>query len=387
MRSLFRPVWFHCSLFLFAGTLLLCPSRTFAAPSAAPLGPAEVDLEVFSRQGCPHCAAAKPFLAELQRQRPALRIVIHDVEKDAHALARLRQLAAEHGLQAAGVPAFLIFDELLIGYHSSDTTGAQIIARLDRLASPAGQAETVQLPFFGQLSVQELGLPVFTLLLGLLDGFNPCAMWVLLFLLSLLVNLHDRFKMFVIGGTFVAVSGLVYFAFMAAWLNVFLLIGLSRSTQLVLGVIAGLIGGLNVKDFFAFGRGLSVHIPEAAKPGLYARVRRILQAKNMTGALISVIVLAVLVNVIELVCTAGLPAIYTQILTLRQLPWWAYYGYLLLYNLAYMLDDSLMLIVAVVTLSHHKLQEQQGRWLKLISGLVMLGLAGVLIFAPQWLSV
>jgi hypothetical protein len=249
-----------------------------------------------------------------------------------------------------------------------------------------GDVETVDTPFFGRLSVRALGLPAFTLVLGLLDGLNPCAMWVLLFVLSLLVNLQDRARMALIGGTFVVVSGLVYFAFMAAWLNIFLLIGLSRVTQVMLGIVAVGVGAVNVKDFLAFGRGMSLSIPVAVRPGLYARVRRLIQAKNLTGAFASVIVLAVLVNTIELLCTAGLPAVYTQILALRQLPWWTYYGYLGLYNVAYMLDDSVVLILAVVTLGRHKLQEKEGRWLKLVSGVVMLGLGAVLIAKPAWLA-
>src|SRR5690606_12148753 len=115
----------------------------------------------------------------------------------------------------------------------------------------------------------ELGLPLFTLLIGLVDGFNPCAMWVLLFLLSLLANLRDRRRMALIGGTFVIISGAAYYAFMAAWLNVFLLIGLSRAVQVVLGVVALGIGVLNVKDFVRPRRGPSLHIPESAKPGIY----------------------------------------------------------------------------------------------------------------------
>ena len=137
-------------------------------------------------------------------------------------------------------------------------------------------------------------------------------MWVLLFLLSLLVNLRDRLKLFVIGGAFVAVSGLAYFAFMTAWLNIFLVIGFSRAAQSTLGIIALLIGLVNVNDFFAFGQGVSFAIPESVKLGIYARVRRILQAEHFTGALVSVVVLAVLVNTIELLCTAGLLAVYTQ---------------------------------------------------------------------------
>jgi hypothetical protein len=156
--------------------------------------------------------------------------------------------------------------------------------------------------------------------------------------------------MLLIGGTFVVVSGLIYFAFMAAWLNLFLLVGLSGVTQVLLGGFAVLVGTLNIKDFLAFGRGVSLAIPAVARPGIYAGVRRILQAEHLPAALAGVIVLAMLVNTIELLCTAGLPAVYTRILTLHHLPWWTYYGYLALYNVAYMFDDSPILILAVVTL-------------------------------------
>jgi hypothetical protein len=210
-------------------------------------------------------------------------------------------------------------------------------------------------------------------------------MWVLLFLLSLLVNLQDRRKMALIAGTFVLVSGLVYFAFMAAWLNMFLLIGFSRPVQVGLGGIALFVGAVNVKDFFALHHGITLSIPESAKPGLYARVRGILQAEHLAGAMAGIIILAGLVNLIELLCTAGFPALYTQILTLQQMPSWEYYGYLGLYNLAYIFDDSLMVTIAVVTLSHRKLQERAGRWLKLTSGLVMVGLSAVLLLQPKWL--
>ena len=353
------------------------------------------DIEVFMREGCPACSAAKRFLDDSQRERPELRVIYHDVERDPEALARLQALADQREVQALGLPAFYLRGELFIGYVSADTTGDRLRALLDRQALRPGDAEasgptsvldTVDVPLLGRLRLGELGLHAITLILGLLDGLNPCAMWVLLFLLSLLVNLHDRRPMLLIGGAFVAVSGLVYFAFMAAWLNFFLLIGLSRLVQVTLGGIAAVVGVINVKDFLAFRHGPSLTIPEAAKSGLYARVRRILRAENLPGAFVGVVGLAVLVNMIELLCTAGLPAIYTHILTLQQLPWWAYYGYLGLYNVGYMLDDSLMLGLAVITLSRRKLQEAEGRWLKLVSGVVMLGLGVVLIAHPEWLA-
>jgi glutaredoxin len=363
----------------------------FPAAAADPPGP---DIEMFTRPGCPFCATALAFLDDLRREQPALRVQIRDVDEDPQALARLMALAEQHGVERLGVPAFHVRGRLVIGFAGPETTGAELRALLEApAAGPSGTApardtgpvETIEVPVFGLVSVRDLGLPAFTIVVGLLDGFNPCAMWVLLFVLSLLVNVRDRVKMAVIGGTFVLASGLVYFAFMAAWLNLFLLVGVSRVTQIVLGLVAGVIGALNVKDFVAAGRGPSLAIPASARPGIYARVRAVVMAERLGPALGGVIVLAILVNVVEILCTAGFPALYTRILTLHELPGWKYYAYLVLYNAAYVLDDGLMLALAVVTLSRRKLQEQGGRWLKLASGSVMLGLGALLIGRPAWL--
>jgi hypothetical protein len=194
--------------------------------------------------------------------------------------------------------------------------------------------------------------------------------------------MNNRLRMFAIAGTFVAVEGLAYFMFMTAWLNLFLFIGLSRLSEMVIAAIALLAGLINLKDFRFYGKGFSLSIPDAAKPDIYARMRRILQAKNLAGALISAVVLAILVQIVEFMCTSGFPALYTRILTLKQLDSISYYSYLLLYNVAYMFDDVIILAIGIITLSQRRLQEKEGRWLKLISGLVMVGLGIYLIVAP-----
>jgi glutaredoxin len=364
--------------------ILLAPGSGAGVQAGEPVS----DLEIFVRAGCPHCEAAKIFLDDLRRERPAVRIALYDVAEDSAARQRLATLAAERGMTNIGVPTFLIGTELIVGFLSADTTGAEIRARLDEnrhSAAPLPIVESIQTKWFGELHVRNLGLPLFTIVIGLLDGFNPCSMWVLIFMLSLLAGLANRPKMLLIAGTFVAVEGIAYFAFMAAWLNMFLLIGLSHITELVLGSIAGLAGVINIKDFWAFQRGISLSIPDTAKPGLYARMRRILQAENILAALIGTVMLAVLVQAVELLCTAGLPALYTRILTMHQLDQWVYYGYLALYNVAYMLDDVLVLAIGVITMSHYRLREREGRWLKLISGIVMVGLSVVMIVKPDWL--
>ncbi len=342
------------------------------------------ELQVFVREGCPHCAAAKVFLAQLARERPGLRIVYHRVDEDAQARDELVAVSRAAGAWPPGVPTFVVDGRVLVGFDDDAHTGRALRQLLDaaQVSPPPDQVEGT---LFGTLSASQLGLPLFTILLGLLDGFNPCAMWILLFLLSLLVRLHDRKRMALIAGTFVLVSGAVYYAFMAAWLNVFLAVGLSQPVRWMLGVVALLIGALNVKDFVAWGQGPTLQIPSGAKPGLYARARRIVQSPTLTGSLLAVAALAVVVNFVELLCTAGLPALYTAVLARQELAPAAHYAYLGLYILGYIADDALMVTVAVVALGSHKLTESTGRWLKLLSGLVMVGLGAVLLLKPEWL--
>lgn len=347
-----------------------------AVLAAVALQAQAADIEVFVHEGCPHCEQAQVFLSQLQQERPALDIVIRDVGKEAAAMQRLQQLAAQHGAAAGRVPAFLIGDRLLVGY-SAQAGSDRLIRELLAQATP----RDFTLDLFGRtLSLDEIGLPLFTLAMGLLDGFNPCSMWVLLLMISLLAPLNDRPRMFAVAGTFVAVQGAAYFLFLAAWLNLFLFIGLSRASEIAIALLALAAGALNLKDFAAFGRGPSLSIPASAKPGIYQRMRRILQARNLAGALVATVLLGVLVQIVELMCTSGFPALYTRILTERALHGADYYGYLLLYDLAYMLDDLIILALGIVTLSQRRLQEQEGRWLKLASGLVMVGLGLYLLY-------
>jgi len=339
-------------------------------------------LTVFVRTGCPHCADAKEFLAQLQLQRPELQIVYRAVDQDPDARAELLRISRANGLWPPGVPTFVIDGRVRVGFGDPQKSGPELVAFIDQDAAPVQVVETA---LFGTLNVSQLGLPLFTLALGLLDGFNPCATWVLLFLLSLLVRMKDRARIALVAGTFVLVSGAVYYAFMAAWLNVFLLVGMSNALRIGLAVLALLMGAVNVKDFIAFKKGISLSIPESAKPGLYARMRRVMQADALSASLLAVTALAVVVNFVELLCTAGLPAIYTAVLAQQGVSTAGHYAYLALYILAYMADDALMVVIAVIALGSNKMTETTGRWLKLLSGSVMVALGIVMLLKPDWL--
>lgn len=371
----------HVTALLLAWLVLAgMPMAAAAEPDGASRAEAPV-LEVFVRSGCPHCANAKAWLPQFAAQHPGLEIRYRAVDADPEAREDLYRHARASGSWPPGVPTFVFDGRVLVGFADASSSAPLLAALV------AGEAATssIDSDLFGKLSVASLGLPLFTLAVGLLDGFNPCAMWVLLFLLSMLVRLQSRRRMALVAGTFVLASGAVYFLFMAAWLNLFLLIGLTAWLRFGLAGLALLIAAINIKDAVRPGVGPSLSIPETAKPGLYRRMRRVINSDTLLLSLPAVALLAIVVNFVELLCTAGFPALYTAILTQQDLPPGAYYGYLGLYILGYIADDTLMVAVAVIALGNRKLSDRGGRWLKLLSGLVMLGLGALMLLQPDWL--
>ena len=244
----------------------------------------------------------------------------------------------------------------------------------------------VDIPLLGDLDARKSSLPVLTLVIAGMDSFNPCAFFVLLSLLSLLVHAQSRNKMLLIGGIFVFFSGFIYFLFMAAWLNLFLVMGNVAIITTVAGVVSVVIAGINIKDFFLFKQGVSLTIPDSAKPKLFDRMRRLLRSTSLVSIMIGATVLAVLANFYELLCTAGFPMVFTRILTLNNLSTATYYLYLVLYNIIYVIPLFIIVLGFAVTLGKRQLSEWQGRVLKLASGAMMLGLGGVLLVNPSLLN-
>ena len=374
-------------------------------------GTPTVRLYYFFSPTCPHCQAAAPFIDELAARSPWLEVQKFSV-KDHRANSRFYyETALALGTQALSVPGFVFCRQVLIGYDSAESTGAEIAAALEkcheqRLANPspaqstagadaAGEpatavgepaGTTVHLPFIGAVDAKAFSLPVLTLVLAGMDAFNPCAFFVLLFLLSLLVHAKSRTRMAIVGGTFVLFSGLVYFVFMAAWLNVFLIAGELRVITAVAGLVALLVAVLNIKDYFWFKAGPSLSIPESAKPGLFKRMREIVASGSLGPMLASTVLLAIVANSYELLCTAGFPMVYTRVLTLAELETWQYYAWLAVYNVIYVIPLLAIVIVFVRTMGARKLSEAEGRILKLISGFMMLGFGLLLLIAPQLLT-
>lgn len=361
-------------------------------------GETQVHLYFFWSETCPHCLEARPFVEAIPTERPW--VIVHSLEVARHPenARRFVTLAQSLGQTATAVPTLIACGVMDVGWNDATSTGAALLRRLDQCRTPAQQGvmpgtaptpevvKKLHVPLIGEVATDHLSLPAFTLILAGLDAFNPCAFFVLLFLLSLLTHQKDRRRMAIIGGIFVLTSGLMYFAFMAAWLNVFQLLGAMAWLTLAAGLLAIIVGVVNIKDFFAFERGITLSIPESRKPDIYRRARAILNAGNLPAMLGATVILAVAANFYELLCTAGFPMVYTRLLTLSNLSPGARYAYLAFYNLIYALPLALIVFVFVRTLGAHKLKEREGRLLKLLSGIMMLELGVLLAAAPALLN-
>jgi len=385
-----------------AAAWLVLAGTVFAQTQQAPWveqgadGQTRVHLWFFWAETCPHCQAAHPFIESIPRERPWVVLHALEVSRNRDNATRFEAMAEAIGQRAEAVPTFMVCGTMEVGWEDDATSGARLLAALDACRSQGGvlssgpndlsTASTLHVPFLGAVDPAALSLPLFTVIIAGLDAFNPCAFFVLLFLLSLLAHQKDRRRMLAVGGIFIFASGLMYFAFMAAWLNVFQLLGALTWITLAAGVLAIVVGAINVKDFFAFERGITLSIPESAKPDIYRKARAIIQSGNTTAMLTATVFLAIAANFYELLCTAGFPMVYTRILTLADLSPAGLYAYLAFYNVIYVVPLSLIVLVFVGTLSAHKLSEREGRLLKLMSGAMMLELGLVLAIVPAWLN-
>jgi len=369
-------------------------------------GEPQVHLYFFWSTTCQHCLEARPFVEGLPRRIPWLVLHSLDVGQRGNAEQYI-ELAASLGQEARSVPAFFFCGTMAVGYHRAEDTGEELVRHLEACRGANGGppfseqlslffgtggnglsllSELPEIPLLGRLDPQRVSLPVYTLVIAGLDAFNPCAFFVLLFLLSLLVHAKSRARMLFIGGVFVLFSGLLYFLFMAAWLNLFLWLGELRLVTLGAGALAVLVAFLNIKDYFWFKAGISLSIPDSVKPKLYQRMRGLIRADSMPPLILGTVALAIVANSFELLCTAGFPMIYTRILTLSGLNPLEHYLYLGLYTLIYILPLFAIVLVFTCTLGSRKLSEAEGRLLKLLSGLMMLGLGVALLLAPSTLN-
>ena len=374
-----------------------------AAPGPSAADPPErVVLYFFWAQGCPHCAAAKPTLAELERRHPQLEVRAFEVSASAENQRRFTAMAAKFGIEPTGVPVFFLGSRHFVGYSSAVTprlleeavsrclsTGCPD-AGADIAAAPAddgGAPGVITLPFFGEIDPGARSLVLTTLLIAAVDGVNPCSLWVLSILLALTLRTGSRRTTALTGLVFIFVTGLVYAFFIGGLFTVFAVLSFAPIVRVVVALLAAVFGAINIKDFFWYKSVVSLSIPESSKPGIYDRMRRVLASAQSLPALVtSTVILAAGVSFVELACTAGFPVLWTNIVAARDISA-VEFGLLLgLYMLVYQLDELIIFGVAVATMRVTKLQERQGRILKLLSGMLMFSLAVVMLVQPSLLN-
>ena len=395
MLKLFTKTFFI--LFLL---LLLLPKPSLAQET-------KINLYFFWAKGCPHCSREKDFLKTLQQKYPQIEVKSFEIATNPDNAKLLQKVGEKLNADVTSIPFTVVGEHYFVGFYTAETTGKtiedavtcalksgcpDIVGHLITPLTPESQPqkpktlpETLKLPLFGNIRTKNLSLPALTFFIALLDGFNPCAMWTLLFLISLLLGMHDRKRMWILGGSFIAASGFAYFLFLTAWLNLLLFLGFIFWIRILIGLVALGAGAYNLRDFIVNKEGGCEVTGDEKRQKIFEKLRKISQQKQFLLALGGIILLAFAVNLVELVCSAGLPAIFTQILTLNKLPGWQYYLYLLFYILIFMLDDLIVFFVAMVTLQAIGIESKYARASRLIGGILMLLIGLLLLFKPELL--
>lgn len=364
----------------------------------------------FYGSGCPHCDKELKFLESLQEKYSGLEIQSFEIYLHRENAKLLQKIGENLEVDLSGVPFSVIGGKTFIGYAES-ITSAEIENQIKKClkeecldpVSEIMQAENkgednfldknkiigtqklINLPVLGEVDALKFSLPALTVIMGFLDGFNPCAMWALLFLISLLLGIKNRKRMWILGTAFIIVSALVYFLFMVAWLNLILFLGFIAWVRFGIGALALGGGGYNLKKFFTDKDGGCKVTGSEKRQKFFQRLKFVVGQNNFWIAFGGIIVLAFMINLIELICSAGLPAIYTQVLALNDLSGWQYYLYVLLYIFFFMLDDLFIFFMAMITLEMTGLSTKYSRYSQLIGGFIMVIIGLFLIFKPEWL--
>lgn len=375
----------------------------------------EVLIEVLERDDCGHCKRQKEFLTDLEHQSSDIRVVYYDIKTPAG--EALFRAVTEKAHTSKSTPLTLIGKTLLQGFEAPDTTGVRIRTLVDAergksqlgfagfLTDPDGGIEKagltcdsergicevpqsepllVKIPFVGPTDVSAYSLPTMAGVLGLIDGFNPCAMWVLVTFLIVLVQMANRERMLAVAGLFVMAETVMYYLILNVWFTTWDFIGLDQWVTPLVGIVS-IGGGL----FFLYewyhsdGTCQVTNFEQRAK--ISSRIKKLATEPFTWLTAGGVILLAFSVNVIEFACSIGIPQAFTKIIELNDLSWLHTQGLMLVYIVGYMVDDFLVFGLALWGFEKLHLTAKYSKWSNLIGGVLMLLLGYLLIFAPDTL--
>jgi hypothetical protein len=347
------------------------------------------EVHFFYVTGCSHCPEQRPFNERLANTYRSIQIIEHDAAT-AQGRALLDQMLEERGIvYEPGFPITIFGNQVFGDWESEETTGRAIEEALQQCLAgecppPTGEEPrtTIVLPLIGEIVLADYSLPALAIVLGLVDGFNPCALWVLVYLISLVATLRDRRRIWLIVGSFVLASGVLYFLFMTAWLNVFLLIGYIRPVTIVIGLVALGGGILQIREVIKTKGEIVCEVTsEESREKTMARMQKIVSSPITLGTIVGIIALAFAVNAIEFVCSAAVPAVFTQVLSLAGLTTFQYYGYILLYVFFFMLNNLVIFGAAAFALTSN-LGVRYAKYARPVGAAILIILGALLLFAP-----
>ncbi|MCC5953206.1 MAG: thioredoxin [Acidimicrobiia bacterium] len=388
------------TLLLAAGVLValaLTWANGTAGASADEVTPAEpagdpVVIDIYWGDGCPYCHDAIDDLTAFAEREAGIEVRTFEVWYDADNRATMVRVAEELGVRADAVPFIVVGTHSWSGY-SGGIEGAiestVLDLRDDRSpgeipALEGSGSAVVDVPFLGDVDLDERSTLLATVLIALVDGFNPCSLWVLTVLLALVLHTGSRRRVLAIGGTFLAVTTLIYGLFIVGVYSTLGLASAMDGLRLVVAAFALTFGLVNVKDFFWFKRGVSFTISDERKPGIYRRARSLIRpGVTLPAALVGTVVMAGGIALIELPCTAGFPVIWSGLMRSAGLSTAEFGSLLGVYLAIYLLDELVIFVAAVLTMRVTKLQDRHGRALKLIGGMVMIAVAVAIVVFPD----
>lgn len=373
-----------------------------------------VNLYLFYSNTCPHCEGEMELLDELQKDYDNLKIYKYEISEDENSLL-LSKVSEMFNLNVTGVPFTVIGEKTFFGY-SEENSKKKFIGTIeyysshgyiDKIGEYLGNElptydinnndmsveeyikdygeYTFNIPIVGEVNTKDMALPFIAIVMGFIDGINPCAMWVLLFLISMLIGMHDRKKMFILGGAFLLTSAFIYFLIMLAWLNIAVVVTKIDIIRLIIAIIALLGGFYNLHSLFKTKENGCNVTTKKDRQKIFERIKKFTTEKNLILSVIGVIALAISVNLIELACSAGLPVMFTQILAINNLSEIQYISYIILYILFFLIDDLIIFVLAVTSMKVSGMSAKYGKISKLIGAILLILIGILLMFKPEWL--
>lgn len=373
----------------------------------------KIRIYLFYGDGCPHCAAEKVYLDEVEKKYDNVELKYLEVWKDEENQKFLEEVKEQMEIGRSGVPVTIIGETSIVGYSEavndridraikfySENEYIDVVSEIkagtyvkeeddvdefEEEEKKTDEESTVDVPLVGKINLKNVSLSTAALILGLIDGFNPCAMWVLLFLISMLIGMKDKKRMLIIGLTFLGSSAFIYMLIMLSWLNLVVSISTSIFLRNLIALIAVGGGILNLYNFWKHqDSGCSV-VDEKKRKNVFSRIKKFTKEKSLFLALIGTVALAFSVNIIELACSAGLPLIYTQLLAINGIDGLMAFLYVLLYVIFFLLDDLIIFFAAVKTMEVTGISTKYSKYSHLIGGILMIIIGVLLIFKPEWL--